>query len=71
MATIISQFTLMTDHGTRIIIYNLWEDDEGRLELDFEADKHVCFMTQAFLVLFLDISLNLPEFCPWIKILAT
>ncbi|KAF8005828.1 hypothetical protein BT93_K0187 [Corymbia citriodora subsp. variegata] len=32
------QFSLMGDHGTRIIIYNLWEDDQGFLELDFDAD---------------------------------
>lgn len=31
----------MTNHGTRVIIYNLWEDDQGQLELDFEADEHV------------------------------
>lgn len=31
----------MKDHGTRIIIYNLWEDDQGLLELDFDSDKHV------------------------------
>ncbi|XP_009337546.2 protein MICRORCHIDIA 7 isoform X2 [Pyrus x bretschneideri] len=34
------QFYMMKNHGTRIIIYNLWEDDEGQLELDFEADPH-------------------------------
>lgn len=33
----------MKDHGTRIIIYNLWEDDQGMLELDFDTDKHVKF----------------------------
>ncbi|KVH98126.1 hypothetical protein Ccrd_023660 [Cynara cardunculus var. scolymus] len=33
-------FDHMKDHGTRIIIYNLWEDDQGQLELDFDADKH-------------------------------
>lgn len=32
---------MMTEHGTRVIVYNLWEDDQGQLELDFEADKHV------------------------------
>jgi hypothetical protein len=32
----------MSDHGTRIIIYNLWEDDQGLLELDFDSDPHVC-----------------------------
>jgi hypothetical protein len=31
----------MKDRGTRIIIYNLWEDDQGDLELDFDAEIHV------------------------------
>lgn len=35
----------MKDHGTRIIIYNLWEDDQGQLELDFDTDPHVCGLT--------------------------
>ena len=35
----------MKDHGTRIIIYNLWEDDEDHLELDFDTDLHVRFIT--------------------------
>ncbi|KAK3406497.1 hypothetical protein EUGRSUZ_K02700 [Eucalyptus grandis] len=34
------QFSLMGDNGTRIIIYNLWEDDQGFLELDFDADPY-------------------------------
>lgn len=34
------QFSMMKNHGTRIIIYNLWEDDEGQLELDFDADPY-------------------------------
>ncbi|KAF3438470.1 hypothetical protein FNV43_RR21232 [Rhamnella rubrinervis] len=37
---LLSQFCSMKDHGTRIFIYNLWEDDEGHLELDFDADPH-------------------------------
>ncbi|TQD75230.1 hypothetical protein C1H46_039239 [Malus baccata] len=37
---LLHQFYMMKNHGTRIIIYNLWEDDEGQLELDFEADPH-------------------------------
>ncbi|TXG48549.1 hypothetical protein EZV62_024424 [Acer yangbiense] len=37
---LLSQFNMMKDHGTRIIIYNLWEDDQGQLELDFDTDKH-------------------------------
>lgn len=35
------QFSSMSDQGTRIVIYNLWEDDQGELELDFGADIHV------------------------------
>lgn len=35
------QFSSIDDHGTRIIIYNLWEDDHGLLELDFDSDPHV------------------------------
>ncbi|KAL1218814.1 Protein MICRORCHIDIA 4 [Cardamine amara subsp. amara] len=35
---LLRQFNLMRAHGTKIIIYNLWEDDEGMLELDFDTD---------------------------------
>ena len=35
------QFGSIGEQGTRIIIYNLWEDDEGELELDFDADANV------------------------------
>lgn len=42
------QFNLMQDQGTRIIIYNLWEDDEGQLELDFDFDQHVCLLWSLF-----------------------
>ncbi|XP_049400563.1 protein MICRORCHIDIA 7-like [Solanum stenotomum] len=35
------QFELLKgDQGTRIIIYNLWEDEEGGTELDFDTDPH-------------------------------
>lgn len=37
---LLCQFNLVRSHGTRIFIYNLWEDDEGLLELDFDADPH-------------------------------
>ncbi|CAO2818298.1 unnamed protein product [Amaranthus hypochondriacus] len=37
---LLQQFNLMKDHGTRIVIYNLWEDDQGQLELDFSSDRH-------------------------------
>lgn len=39
-ADLLQQFSSMKDQGTRIIIYNLWEDDQGELELDFDADKY-------------------------------
>ncbi|XP_076883457.1 protein MICRORCHIDIA 7-like [Bidens hawaiensis] len=37
---LLKQFDHMRDQGTRIIIYNLWEDDQEQLELDFDTDKH-------------------------------
>lgn len=39
-AELVQQFDNVKDQGTRIIIYNLWEDDEGCLELDFDTDPH-------------------------------
>ena len=47
----------MRNHGTRIIIYNLWEDDQGQLELDFDADHHVCVWCPALFVHFFFLSL--------------
>lgn len=38
---VLLQFTGMMDHGTRIVLYNLWEDDQGQLELDFDTDPNV------------------------------
>ncbi|KAL6190636.1 hypothetical protein ACLB2K_037030 [Fragaria x ananassa] len=37
---LLQQFKLFRGHGTQIVIYNLWEDDEGLLELDFDTDPH-------------------------------
>ncbi|KAF5817155.1 putative histidine kinase/HSP90-like ATPase [Helianthus annuus] len=37
---LLKQFDHMKEQGTRIIIYNLWEDDQEQLELDFDTDKH-------------------------------
>ncbi|KAL5215458.1 hypothetical protein ABZP36_006859, partial [Zizania latifolia] len=34
------RFSSIKEQGTRIIIYNLWEDNEGELELDFDGDIH-------------------------------
>lgn len=39
-ADLLQQFNRIKDHGTLIIIYNLWEDDQGLLELDFDADPY-------------------------------
>ncbi|XP_043707245.1 protein MICRORCHIDIA 7 isoform X2 [Telopea speciosissima] len=39
-ADLFNQFNLMKDQGTRVIIYNLWEDDQGELELDFDTNQH-------------------------------
>ncbi|XP_076916309.1 protein MICRORCHIDIA 4-like [Bidens hawaiensis] len=36
---LLQQFEFLKDQGTRIIIYNLWEDEEGQLELDFDTNK--------------------------------
>ncbi|GJY48086.1 zinc finger, CCHC-type containing protein [Tanacetum coccineum] len=37
---LMQQFDQLNDQGTRIIIYNIWEDEEGQLELDFDTDLH-------------------------------
>ena len=34
----IEQFGGLGSHGTRVVIFNLWENDDGLLELDFETD---------------------------------
>ncbi|KAJ1279124.1 hypothetical protein BS78_04G131800 [Paspalum vaginatum] len=39
-AELIHEFDSIGEQGTRIIIYNLWEDDAGELELDFDADSN-------------------------------
>ncbi|PIA50983.1 hypothetical protein AQUCO_01100064v1, partial [Aquilegia coerulea] len=39
-ADLFHQFDTIGDHGTRVIIYNLWEDDQGELELDFDTNRH-------------------------------
>lgn len=35
------QFNEIGHHGTRIILYNLWFNNNGVLELDFDSDKFV------------------------------
>ncbi|KAM7480181.1 hypothetical protein LguiA_028394 [Lonicera macranthoides] len=39
-ADLLGQFNQMKEQGTWMIIYNLWEDDQGLLELDFDSDQH-------------------------------
>ncbi|MCO5592323.1 hypothetical protein L7F22_046324 [Adiantum nelumboides] len=39
-AELLQQFTGMKNQGTKIVLYNLWEDDQGQLELDFESDPY-------------------------------
>ncbi|XP_059300650.1 protein MICRORCHIDIA 6-like isoform X5 [Lycium ferocissimum] len=35
---LLKQFDDIGDHGTKIVIYNLWLNDEGQMELDFQSD---------------------------------
>ncbi|KAI3845330.1 hypothetical protein MKW98_009396 [Papaver atlanticum] len=35
---LMKQFDDIGQHGTKVIIYNLWFTDDGEMELDFEAD---------------------------------
>uniref|UniRef100_A0A7I4CVD8 HTH merR-type domain-containing protein n=1 Tax=Physcomitrium patens TaxID=3218 RepID=A0A7I4CVD8_PHYPA len=37
---LLSQFNDIGWHGTKVIIYNLWLNDDGILELDFDSDEH-------------------------------
>jgi len=36
---LMKQFDDIGPHGTKIIVYNLWLNDDGILELDFDIDK--------------------------------
>uniref|UniRef100_A0A0E0JZP8 Morc S5 domain-containing protein n=1 Tax=Oryza punctata TaxID=4537 RepID=A0A0E0JZP8_ORYPU len=35
---LLQEFSSIKEQGTRIIIYNLWENEQGELELDFDTD---------------------------------
>jgi hypothetical protein len=35
------QFQDVGSHGTKVAVYNLWMNDDGLLELDFEDDDEV------------------------------
>ena len=35
------QFQDVGSHGTKVVVYNLWMNDDGLLELDFDDDDEV------------------------------
>ena len=35
------QFNDIGHHGTKVIVFNLWYNDDGDMELDFESDPKV------------------------------
>lgn len=35
------QFSDIGPHGTKIIVFNLWSNDDGVLELDFDSKEEV------------------------------
>lgn len=40
---LLKQFVDVGSHGTKVIIYNLWLDEDGNMELDFESDpEDIC-----------------------------
>ncbi|XP_073299503.1 protein MICRORCHIDIA 6-like isoform X2 [Primulina huaijiensis] len=42
-AELLKQCEVVGLHGTRIIIYNLWNDNQGKMELNFESDpEDIC-----------------------------
>lgn len=51
------QFDGIGDHGTKIIVYNLWHNDDGNMELDFSSDPKVsfvlCFPCYIYFMMFL------------------
>ncbi|XP_055829692.1 protein MICRORCHIDIA 6-like isoform X2 [Solanum dulcamara] len=73
---LLKQFNSIGDHGTKIIIYNLWLNDEGEMELDFHSDPEdiriscdaesgkSCSRMSAYLSI---LYLRIPEnFCIWL-----
>ncbi|XP_038682895.1 protein MICRORCHIDIA 6-like isoform X2 [Tripterygium wilfordii] len=40
---LLKQFDDIGPHGTKVVLYNLWFDDEGNMELDFDTDiQDIC-----------------------------
>uniref|UniRef100_A0A0D9V1V9 Morc S5 domain-containing protein n=1 Tax=Leersia perrieri TaxID=77586 RepID=A0A0D9V1V9_9ORYZ len=44
-AELLKQFDDMGEHGTKIIVFNLWLNDDGDMELDFNSDKKDILIT--------------------------
>uniref|UniRef100_A0A803L8J7 Morc S5 domain-containing protein n=1 Tax=Chenopodium quinoa TaxID=63459 RepID=A0A803L8J7_CHEQI len=44
-AELLKQFVDIGSHGTKVIIYNLWFADDGKLELDFDSDPEGDILT--------------------------
>ncbi|CAI9267232.1 unnamed protein product [Lactuca saligna] len=42
---LLQQFENVGSHGTKVIVYNLWLDEDKNLELDFESDPEVALDT--------------------------
>ncbi|KAG1347026.1 hypothetical protein COCNU_06G008550 [Cocos nucifera] len=42
---LLKQFDDVGHHGTKIIVYNLWLNDDGLMELDFESDPKAAVIT--------------------------
>jgi hypothetical protein len=38
-----TQFDDMGEHGTKIIVFNLWFNDDGDMELDFNSDEKLVY----------------------------
>ncbi|EEE54777.1 protein MICRORCHIDIA 6 [Oryza sativa Japonica Group] len=46
-AELLKQFDDIGEHGTKIIVFNLWFNDDGDMELDFNSDKKDILITGA------------------------
>ncbi|XP_058091869.1 protein MICRORCHIDIA 6-like isoform X2 [Magnolia sinica] len=46
-AELLKQFDDIGHHGTKVIVFNLWSNDDGDMELDFESDKEDIEITGA------------------------
>lgn len=47
------QFDDIGSHGTKVVIFNLWLNDEGIYELSFDDDAEVCCISSLLYELFL------------------